>query len=224
MTEEPEGPVHYQVSVTGRQAAAFFVALLAALGLAFFFGMKTGAAAKKAPDAVTRLAAASDLPVPTLPPPERREESPRPAEPEPTALPERRMGFEDAAPRETPRREVRAAEEAPGQGVTTSRPPEPTATRPRPTRTPAPTAEPTAETKQDGPFYVQVAALSAANADELSARLKKAGFRPDVVAVPGKSGVFRVRVGPYPSRDQAEAAVRRLQKEKWAKAPSIVAP
>lgn len=224
MTEEPEGPVHYQVSVTGRQAAAFFVALLAALGLAFFFGMKTGAAAKKAPDAVTRLAAASDLPVPTLPPAERREEPARPAEPEATAPPERRMGFEDAAPREAPARPARAADEGPGREVTTSRPPEPTATVPRPSRTPAPAASPAEEPRPGGPFFVQVAALSAANADELSARLKKAGFRPDVAAVPGKAGVFRVRVGPYPARDQAEAAVRRLQKEKWAKAPSIVAP
>ena len=55
MTEEKDGPVHYQVSVTGRQAAAFFLVLLAALGLSFFFGMKTGAAAKRGPDAVTAL-------------------------------------------------------------------------------------------------------------------------------------------------------------------------
>ena len=65
MTEEKEGPVHYQVSVTGRQAAAFFLVLLASLGLSFFFGMKTGAAATKGPDRVSALAAQSDIPVPT---------------------------------------------------------------------------------------------------------------------------------------------------------------
>ena len=57
MTEEKAAPVHYQVAVTGRQAAAFFLVLLGALGLSFFFGMKTGAAAKRGPDAVTALAA-----------------------------------------------------------------------------------------------------------------------------------------------------------------------
>ena len=38
-------PVHYQISITGRQAGFFFLLLLVALGLSFFFGMKTGAAA-----------------------------------------------------------------------------------------------------------------------------------------------------------------------------------
>ena len=34
--EQPEGsgPVHYQISITGRQAGAFFLMLLLALGLA----------------------------------------------------------------------------------------------------------------------------------------------------------------------------------------------
>ena len=210
MTEEPEGPVHYQVSVTGRQAAAFFVTLLAALGLSFFFGMKTGAAAKKAPDAVTRLAAASDLAVPTLPP---EEPAPASRRVEPTAAPpaDTRMGFQDAAPKEAPTRAPQ-----------TSRPPSPKAA-PSPTKVPS-TAPPKPAAKQDGPFWVQVAALSAANADELSSRLRKAGFRPDVAPVPRKAGVFRVRIGPYPDRDRAEVAIRRLRKENWAKSPSIVAP
>ncbi len=40
--------------MTGRQAAASSCVLLAALGLSFFFGMKTGAAAKKGPGAEPR--------------------------------------------------------------------------------------------------------------------------------------------------------------------------
>jgi hypothetical protein len=65
VTDEKDGPVHYQVSVTGRQAAAFFLVLLAALGLSYFFGMKTGAAAKRGQDPVSALAAQSDIAVPT---------------------------------------------------------------------------------------------------------------------------------------------------------------
>src|ERR1035437_9195927 len=61
-------PVHYQISVTGRQAALFFLPCPAALPLAFFSGKKTGAAARKGRGAVATLANASDLPVPTLAP------------------------------------------------------------------------------------------------------------------------------------------------------------
>lgn len=227
MTEEPEGPVHYQVSVTGRQAAAFFVTLLAALGLAFFFGMKTGAAAKKAPDAVTRLAAASDLAVPTLPPEELAPPSRR-VEPTAAPLADTRMGFEDAAPKEAPTRAPEPKKEARPAEVTTSRPPSPTAapfaTKAPSTTSPKPAASPAPAAREEGPVWVQVAALSAANADDLAARLRKAGFRPDVAPVPQKAGVFRVRVGPYPDRSRAEVAIRRLRKENWAKSPSIVAP
>ena len=79
--EEPRAaaPVHYQISVTGRQAAFFFLLLLLALGLSFFFGMKTGAAARRGPGAVATLASASDIPVPTLAPAEAPPEK-KPAE------------------------------------------------------------------------------------------------------------------------------------------------
>src|ERR1019366_8306975 len=51
---------------------------LVALALAFCFGMRTGAAARKGPGAATTLAAASDLPVPTLAPSENSREEKRP--------------------------------------------------------------------------------------------------------------------------------------------------
>lgn len=222
MTEEPEGPVHYQISVTGRQAAAFFVALLAALGLAFFFGMRTGAAAKKGPDAVTRLAAASDIPVPTEPASEAPTPAPdlRPGRSEaPVPEPgERKLGFDDAPPQRpapTP-----AATEKPA--VEPERP-TPAAAPKKPATAAAPKAAATAD-KDEGPFFVQVAALSAEKADELEAKLKKAGFRTDLALAPGKPGVFRVRVGPYADRPKAEVAVKRLQAEKWTRSPAIVKP
>ena len=81
--EEPRGPapVHYQISITGRQAAFFFLLLLVALGLSFFFGMKTGAAARQGPGgAAATIASASDLPVPTLAPAEGLREEKKPPE------------------------------------------------------------------------------------------------------------------------------------------------
>src|SRR5258706_8888698 len=77
------GPVHYQISITGRQAAAFFLALLVALGLAFFFGMKTGAAARHGD--VAAVSASIDSPQPS--PRASKEEPPKlgvaPLKPEP---------------------------------------------------------------------------------------------------------------------------------------------
>ena len=114
-------PVHYQISVTGRQAGFFFLLLLAALALAFFFGMRTGAAARKGPGAVATLANASDLPVPTLAP----SDSPRDAGKSGTERPgEEALGF--AAEKRATLKEAAAA----ATPVPASQPPVPTAAPP----------------------------------------------------------------------------------------------
>jgi cell division septation protein DedD len=213
VTEEKDGPVHYQVSVTGRQAAAFFLVLLAALGLSFFFGMKTGAAAKRGPDAVTALAAQSDLPV--------RSEADEDATPTPAPT-EAPLGFsspEPARTRETaptPRPEPVVKEEPAPVPVVKELAPEPTA---------APkAAAPAAAQKDEGPFWVQLLVTSSAEkADALARKLKADGFRPDVSLVPGKKGLFRVRVGSYPDRARAEAAAKKVQAvEKLGTRPIVV--
>lgn len=215
MTEEKDGPVHYQVSVTGRQAAAFFLVLLAALGLSFFFGMKTGAAAKRGPDAVTALAAQSDLPVT----PEAEEVADATPTPAPTEAP---LGFSSAEParaRETaptPRPEPVVREEPAPVPVVKELAPEPTA---------APkAAAPAAARDDEGPFWVQLLVTSSAEkADALAKKLKADGFRPDVSVVPGKKGLFRVRVGAYPDRARAEAAAKKVQAvEKLGTRPIVV--
>ncbi|HRY45422.1 MAG TPA: SPOR domain-containing protein [Thermoanaerobaculia bacterium] len=200
MTEEKDGPVHYQVSVTGRQAAAFFLVLLAALGLSFFFGMKTGAAAKRGPDAVTALAAQSDLPV--------RLEADEGSDASPTPLPtEAPLGFSSPGPARakepapTPRPEPVVKEEPAPAPVVKELSPEPTA---------VPKAAPADARGEEGPFWVQLLGTSSAEkADALAKRLKADGFRPDVSLVPGKKGLFRVRIGPYPDRARAEAAMKK---------------
>jgi cell division septation protein DedD len=215
VTEEKDGPVHYQVSVTGRQAAAFFLVLLAALGLSFFFGMKTGAAAKRGPDAVTALAAQSDLPV--------RSEADEDADANPTPAPtEAPLGFSSPEPsrtRETaptPRPEPVVKEEPAPVPVVKELAPEPTAV-PR-------EAAPAAAREEEGPFWVQLLVTSSAEkADTLAKKLKRDGFRPDVSLVPGKKGLFRVRVGSYPDRARAEAAAKKVQAvEKLGTRPIVV--
>jgi DedD protein len=221
MSDDPEGPVHYQISVTGRQAASFFLALLAALGAAFFFGMKTGQAASRGTEAGAR-GAAADAAVAQLAAPVAGEKG-KAAAPTPEAG-EKKLGFDDGPPKEA---ETPVPAPAEKKAAEPTRPPAPKATAAPAPPAPAPKKEaPKKEAKKEaGPVFVQLMATKEPEAaDQLVAKLKKAGgfVKPDVTAVPGKAGYLRVRVGPYADRSAAEAAVRRLKAEKWNLEPSIV--
>jgi len=68
-------------------------------------------------------------------------------------------------------------------------------------------------------FVVQVASLkSRGEADAIAKRLSSKGF-PSFVTTPGSSGpkVFRVRVGKYADRREAETVARKLEKEEQFK-------
>jgi len=207
-------PVHYQISITGRQAGFFFMALLAALGLSFFFGMKTGAAARKGPGgAAAIIASASDIPVPTLAPAEGLREEKKPDD----ALGIKPEEKKAAAAEEREAKEARkAAEPAPV----------PTATAVPPTPVPTPAPKPTAKPAPKGPFYVQVLATKdAARADELAKRLRSEGFSADVAAIPAKPGWFRVHVGPIKDRAKAEALAKKIKaSDKQIKNVPLVVP
>lgn len=213
MNDENPG-VHYQISVTGRQAAAFFLGLLVALGLAFYFGMRTGAAATKGPGVATTLAQVSDLSVPT--PPATAETAP--GRPE-----EVKLGFAPAG---------KAGASGPAAAPAKGAPPAPA---PQPTAVPTPPLEPTAAppaptpvpkaAKKAGPFYAQVLATQKADvADETTKKLRADGFQADVTPVPGKPGWFRVRVGPFADRSKAEAAAAKIQKIEKTKHRPLVVP
>lgn len=65
-----------------------------------------------------------------------------------------------------------------------------------------------AEPAKAGKFVVQAAALASESAaNELADRIRKEGLSPRVERAEAKSGtVWRVRIGPYGVRDEAEAA------------------
>ena len=75
----------------------------------------------------------------------------------------------------------------------------------------------------DRPYRRLLVTSSAEKADTLAKKLKRDGFRPDVSLVPGKKGLFRVRVGSYPDRARAEAAAKKVQAvEKLGTRPIVV--
>jgi cell division protein FtsN len=227
------GPVHYQISITGRQAAAFFLALLVALGLAFFFGMKTGAAArhgdvaavsasndsiasgpraeKEEPSKATQATDDRKLGFAPLKPEPSEEASKEPTKPPTKSEPPRPKPTEGAEPSPEPTAAPKAV------AVSPTRPPAPEPTH-------APKAEPTKAPEKGTPFFVQVLATkSPETADDLAKKLKKAGFKADVSEIPNRPGWFRVRVGPYPDKAKAQAAAKKIQAaEKSIKKPMVV--
>lgn len=240
----PEGPVHYQISVTGRQAAAFLLALLVALGVAFFFGMKTGAASRTGPRAADAAREGDGGSGADLQPAGGEQKLGFSSTKRPTPATEETPAEKDAAaskdgdgaePAETPTSVSRPPEATPTAPEKAERPPTETPTRgPRPSTpapTTAPTRPPTAKTpvakptaKREGPFFVQVLATKSPQAaDDLAKRLKAGGYKADVSLVPGRSDLFRVRIGPYPDRARAEAAAKKVQaKEKALRLRPIV--
>ena len=215
MNDENPG-VHYQISVTGRQAGAFFLVLLVALALAFYFGMRTGAAATKGPGVATTLAQVSDLPVP---PPAATAASAETASGKPEEV---KLGFASSAkPGTSAPAAVPAKEATPAHAKEAPAPtPRPQATAAPPVPTPAPKTA-----KKSGPYYVQVLATqNAGEADEKTKKLRADGFAADVTPVPGKPGLFRVRVGPFTDRSRATAAATKIQKVEKTKNRPIVVP
>ncbi len=229
-----ESRTHYQISLTARQAVGIFVALLLALGLAYFFGLMTGLSGREAraaeapprrevpePTAV----AGTDLAVPPvetgLPVAALRggaapsAATPPPAEP---TVPATLSTFEDSA-------ESESAPVTPGSRTTVVGAPSsgPGDAAPKP----APPARPAASVPSHaagGKVWIQAASLSSADeAHALGARLLKHGFHAVVQSGAGPKGkVYRVRVGPYRSEEEASKAVARLSRQEKIREPWIV--
>ncbi|HEY3170763.1 MAG TPA: SPOR domain-containing protein [Thermoanaerobaculia bacterium] len=206
-------PTHYQVSFTARQGLSLFVGLLAALGLAYFFGLRTGLSGREPQAAGTPSAtsSAAETPSPTspagvvagggavedltFPPPVTGVAS---AGGPAVGAPSKVQVFEDgeAGARAAP------PARAPARAVPTPRPVAPS-----------------------GAFRVQVLSVSSrAEADAEAARLARKGFPSRVEPGSGPKGsVYRVRVGPYATREEAEQAGRRLtaqgHRDAWIVSP-----
>jgi cell division septation protein DedD len=105
---------------------------------------------------------------------------------------------------------------APGARLRRDDAPEPAASAPPPAPAlaepsrPRATATPTAD-----PFWIQVySSTNGERAQEIVSQLRRGGFQARLLEAP-RDGVphFRVRVGPYPSRERAAAAAVRLRRE-----------
>jgi len=236
VTDTPR--THYQITFTARQAVGGFLGLLLSLALAYYLGLVSGlsgrSGAPEAPDAEKtpseKIAAADagesageamppiETAVPTAAVPSGPLGSrttlaggvpvtPIPAEPTPPAT---LQTFQDGSSDQAEGESSPIAEASGGSG--------PAGTVARPPAAGAPAAA--------GKFWVQVASLSSREeAGTLSTRLTRHGFRSQVLTASGPKGkgkVYRVRVGPYRSEDDAERAATKLARQENVKSPWVV--
>ncbi len=230
--DEPR--THYQISLTARQAVGLFAGLLLALGVAFALGLVAGMSGRGPvgeerglpdraadPTAVGTPPPASEaiplvetgVPLPSSSGPSRTELAPGIATPVPAepTTPATLQAFEDGTAED-------AAASAPPAGPRAA--PAPGAVAGKPASSPkAGGAAPSS-----GRIWVQAASLqSHEEASSLSARLSKHGFHAVILAVSGPKGkVFRVRVGPYRTDEEASRAVSRLAKQEKIREAWIV--
>jgi cell division septation protein DedD len=195
-------PTHYQVSFTSKQALSLFVGLLAVLGLSYFFGLMTGLSGRETAGepAATETAQNAELPAPIGPSAAGTGggADENLAFPIPVTAARGAGGSRPPAPART----IHAFEDGEGGA-----PPE---VSPGRRVTPAVPANAAA-----GGFRVQVLSVSSkADADAEAARLSRSGLAARVEAGSGPRGtVYRVRVGPFSTREEAEQASRRLSSQ-----------
>ena len=198
---------HYQVSFTAKQGLSFFVGLLAVLGLSYFFGLMTGLSGREAgvePASTETVAEGGVVSPPGAPPGTSDEEGSREALAFPIPVTAARPAGSSRpapAPASTaPAGTIHAFEDGEGGPPVTAPAPRVTAPPPR---------------AATGGFRVQVMSVSSrADAEAEAAKLSRSGLAARVEPGTGPRGaVYRVRVGPFSTREEAEQATRRLSSQ-----------
>jgi cell division septation protein DedD len=207
----------HEIQLNGKQLVFMFMAVTVVAVVIFLCGVMVGRGVR-APRAIEQADAAIEAPadptaaVQTSSPPSSAD---APAPSAPVSSPEK-LTYADrlsttTPPPETLREPVLQEAKAPAPVKT-----------PPPIPAPAPPAAKTskpAASESAGGFVVQVAAVKErSEADTIAKRLASRGF-PSFVTAPsaGAARVYRVRVGKYNDRREAESIARRLEKEEQFK-------
>jgi cell division septation protein DedD len=210
----------HEIQLTGKQLVFLFMATTVVAVVIFLCGVLVGRGVRTETAAPEAAAANADAPVDPGPPPAAAPQSggPSPAATEDLTYAQRLQGDEPKerlnpgtaqAPAEESTSEPPTPEEAePESAPTAAQPPE------------APAQPPSSAAAGRNAWVVQIAALrDRAAAMAIVRRLHNKGYQAFVVEPqPGAPAPgYRVRVGPFPDRRQAEQASRRLEREEQFK-------
>jgi septal ring-binding cell division protein DamX len=198
----------HEIQLSGKQLAFLVMAATVVSVVIFLFGVLVGRGVRAERSAIDASAApaAFDAPAPPTAAP------PPPAGEDPTKAAEAPAPPADDAEKVVPDRAAK--------GIETKEPPP----RPAPEKTKEPAPPPPAAAAGNakataepaGPGYaVQIAALNVrSEADAIAKRLTSKGYSAYVLTpASGSPSVFRVRVGKFQTRREAENVAARLQKE-----------
>jgi cell division septation protein DedD len=190
----------FEISLDGRQVASIVVGALVILGVVFVLGLNVGKqiGMRQAEVAVAPgdLAALDRAPAPA------------PATKEPLTFHDRLTKDVPAAPPPAP---------PPAEPAPAAKAEPPAAAVPAPAPKPA-EAAPRAEPPPDRPWTVQLAAAQdRAEAERTAARFAALNPRIETAEVPGKGRFYRVRVGAFETKQDAERYLRDVARETGAK-------
>jgi cell division septation protein DedD len=192
----------FELSLDGRQVASIVVGALVVLAVVFVLGLNVGKQV-----ALRQLEERRGGDLDAL----DRAPSAAPSKPEP-------LTFHERLTRESPPPD--AAPPAPGPSAPAPAAPVPPTPQPPAAEAPPPAAEPARASK---PWTVQLAASEdRGEAERLASRFSALQPRVEEALVPGKGRFFRVRVGSFETKDEAQRYLRDVARETGAK--GIVVP
>jgi DedD protein len=233
----------HEIQLNGKQLVFLFMAATVVSVVIFLCGVLVGRGVKAqlsaASESVPASTVAETTPTPqatpapapaagsdptTAPPPPAADELSYFNRLEKSSTPQEQLKTEKSAAKPAERREVPApvAERTPPPAPA-SAPAKPVQEAPTPAPTPATVATPAPAAPAAEPggqgFAVQIAALNVrSEADAIAKRLSSKGYTAYVLTPPsGTPSVFRVRVGKFNTRREAESVAAKLQKEEQFK-------
>jgi len=193
----------FEVSLDGRQVASIVVGALVILGVVFVLGLNVG---KQIGLRQAQYAVAGDL--------EALDRAPAPAAP----AREEALTFHERLTKDTPApppppAPAPAAPAAPAEAAAPAPGPRPVEAAP-----PAEAPPPAAVAPPEAPWTVQLAAAQdRAEAERTAARFAALNPRIEEAQVPGKGRFWRVRVGSFETRQDAERYLHDVARETGAK-------
>jgi cell division septation protein DedD len=228
----------HEIQLNGKQLVFLFMAATVVSVVIFLCGVLVGRGvrAERSVADITPIASPTDpapQPAPANPPPPAPGSDPTTAAAPPPAADDlsyfKRLEKPNAQPEqlkaESNGRAPAADKTAPASSPAPAAAPKPT--RPEPVRPEPARAEPARPAAPDASspepsgsgFAVQIAALNVrSEADAIAKRLSSKGYAAYVITPPsGTPAVYRVRVGKFPTRREAETVAARLQKEEQFK-------
>jgi len=213
----PKPDEYREMQISSGQLAAVILSLLALCVLIFYLGIRVGTkrATDEAAEAALRAQVPASAPVKTIP------AAPKPVAPSVSAADIAAAVAESkTAPVETKASQVEAKDQPAGSKTAETKPgtktgTKPTESKPAAAETKAKTAPAKAKNAgaPSGTYYIQAGAVDTRpGAESLAQKIEGLGFRAIVLNpfANDKKPLYRVRVGPYETKADAQSALAKL--------------